>query len=584
MNVALILIIGLVVFWLGYRFYARYICRIFEEDDRRPTPAVAMEDGIDYVPTKPYVVFGHHFASIAGAGPILGPALAIVYGWGPCLLWIVFGTVLIGGVHDLSALLTSIREKGRSIAEMARDALGPAGFFLMISFTLVIVLIVCAAFLDATATALTSEWPLANLGLGPEQNIFRTVTKDGTLIAVVGGIASTKVIGVTILAPILGWLLYRKGINVVWASIIAVVVIALCLLIGIKFPLRLHPDLWKLVFSLYTLVAAGIPVWIILQPRDFINSFLLYAGILALGLATLVAGFRGVPMQLASTNVAAGAGAQGPLWPMLFILIACGAISGFHALVAGGTSSKQISKESHAKTIGYGGMVLEGILALGVVIAIAVGLNNEEYMHVVYPTAEGLKQNPILAFALGMGGLLNKSFGFPTYVGTIFGVVMVEGFIATTLDTAVRLNRYLFEELWRVIIPNPPAFMRSYLFNAALAVVIMFVLAYNNAFRLLWPIFGAGNQLLAALTLTAVSVWLLQRGKPAWFTILPAVFMLVTTVGALVWLLVTDYIPGGKYELIAADLVMLGLSAGAVALSIRSMAGRARGAPEPTSA
>lgn len=166
MNIALILVIGLAIFWLGYRFYARFICRVFDEDDNRETPACSMEDGVDYVPTKPVVVFGHHFASIAGAGPIIGPAIALAYGWLPCLLWIVFGTVFFGAVHDLSALMTSMREKGKSVAELAKDALGPAGFFLLISYTLLLVLIVCAAFLNATATALTSMYPLADMGLG----------------------------------------------------------------------------------------------------------------------------------------------------------------------------------------------------------------------------------------------------------------------------------------------------------------------------------------------------------------------------------------------------------------------------------
>jgi carbon starvation protein len=370
---------------------------------------------------------------------------------------------------------------------------------------------------------------------------------------------------VTILAPFLGWLLYRRKASVLWVSLLAIVVVFGCILFGIAFPLRLHPETWKLIFSLYTFVAAGIPVWMILQPRDFTNSFLLYAGIIALTVAILVAGIRGIPMQLSGANVSAGVVAQGPLWPMLFILIACGAISGFHGLVAGGTSSKQIARESHARGIGYGGMVLEGILALGVIIAIAVGLDSGGYMRIMYPTVEGMKQNPILAFAVGMGSLLNKSLGFPMYVGTIFGVVMVEGFIATTLDTAVRLNRYLFEELWRVVIPNPPAFLRSYFFNAALAVVLMFFLARSNALRVIWPVFGAGNQ-------------------PAWFVIIPAVFMLATTVTALLWLLFTSYIPGGQTTLVIADILLLALAAGAVVISLRSIILAPRKAVEPAAA
>jgi carbon starvation protein len=571
MNIALILVIALAIFWLGYRYYARYICRVFGEDNNCPTPAVVMEDGVDYVPTKPIVVFGHHFASIAGAGPILGPAIGLVYGWIPCLIWIVLGTVAIGGVHDLSALMTSIREKGKSVAELARDTLGPVGFFLLIAYTLLIVLLVCAAFLNATATALTSLYPLSSMQLGDNQTVFRTIDSNGTTMAVVGGIASTQAIAITIIAPIIGWLLYRRKMNANLASIIAIIAVTGCVFLGIAFPLSLSPDKWKIVISIYTLIAAGVPVWIILQPRDFTNSFILYAGILLLVIGIFIGGLRGVPMQLAGASVAEGVAKQGPLYPMLLILIACGAISGFHALVAGGTSAKQVELESHVKPISYGGMVLEGILALGVVIAIAVGLNHDGYMTIMYPTAEGLKQNPILAFAIGMGSLLNKSLGFPVYFGIIFGVVMVEGFIATTLDTAVRLNRYLFEELWSVLFKNPPKIMKTYLFNAALAVVIMYFLAKSNALNKIWPIFGAGNQLLAALTLIAVSVWLLERKKNAWFAIIPGVFMLITTMIALVYMLVHSYIPTHNVTLMVADILMLALSVGTVVITINDL-------------
>jgi len=569
MNIALILVIALILFWLGYRFYAKYICSVFEEDNCRETPAVCMEDDCDYVPTKPIVLFGHHFASIAGAGPIIGPAIALVYGWIPCLIWIVFGTLIIGSVHDLAALFTSIREKGKSMAEVARDTLGPAGFFLLISYTLIIVLLVCAAFLNATATALTSMYPLSSMGLGPDQTVFRTVDQNGTTLAVVGGIASTQAIAITIFAPIVGWLLYRKKINPYLASVLAIIVTIVALVVGLEYPMSLKPETWKIIISIYTLFAAGVPVWIILQPRDFTNSFVLYMGIVMLVIGIAVGGIMGVPMQIEGSTIAQGVKAQGPVWPMLFILIACGAISGFHALVAGGTSSKQISLESHARPIGYGGMVLEGILALGVVVAIAVGLSSSDYMGIMYNADLTIKQNPILAFAIGMGGLLNKSLGLPIYYGTIFGVVMVEGFIATTLDTAVRLNRYLFEELWVVLIPNPPKFMRSYIFNAALAVVIMWFLAKSNALKLIWPIFGAGNQLLAALTLIVVSVWLYQRKKPVWFTIIPGIIMLITTMTALVYTLRKDYIPAHNITLITADILLLALALGTTIISIR---------------
>jgi carbon starvation protein len=580
-QILIITIIALVLFWLGYRFYARYICSVFGEDNTCPTPAVTMEDGVDYVPTRGWVVFGHHFASIAGAGPIIGPAWALIYGWLPCVLWVVIGTIVIGAVHDLSVLMTSIREKGRSVAEVARDAMGTPGFFLLIAFTLLIVLLVCANFLNATATALTSKYPLAQMGLGPDQQVFRTVTEDGVVKGIVGGIASTSAIVITVLAPLVGFLLYRRKISPVLASIIAIVGCTLSIIIGINWPVTLTPNEWKIVLTVYTFFAAGVPVWIILQPRDFTNSFILYAGIIALVIGSVIAGIKGVPMQLPPATISEGTQSQGPLWPMLFILIACGACSGFHALVAGGTSAKQICSECDIRPIGYGAMVAEGLLALTVIIAIAVGLSKADYMSIVYSSVVA-SRNPILAFAVGMGNLLKASVGVPMYYGTIFGVIMVEGFIATTLDTAVRLCRYLFEELWRVIIPNTPTFMKSYYFNAALVVIIMLVLAWNNAFMVLWPIFGAGNQLLAALGLAAISAWLIRRKKPSWFTIAPGIFMFVTTLAALFYLLFKTYIPKANWTLIIADALLILLAIGTVVLSIISA--RKPASPEPEKA
>lgn len=567
MNAAVLLILAAVFFFLAYRFYARFIAKLFGENDKTPTPACSMKDDCDYVPTKPLVLFGHHFASIAGGGPIIGPTTALLFGFLPVWLWAVLGTIFIGCVHDMTTLFASVREKGKSISEIAKASLGNTGFFLFISFTILMLLLVTSAFLGLTATALTSVISLDVLRLPADQTMVRTVVQGGVVKAQIGGIASTSVIFITCCAPIIGWLVYKKQINVYLAAAIAIVVCIVSVIAGLNFPVTLNPNVWMIILCFYTLLAAGIPVWIILQPRDFTNSFLLYAGVAALFIGGIVAGFKGVTFSAPALNVADGTSKMGPIWPFLFITVACGAISGFHCLVAGGTSSKQVSKESDVKKVAFGGMLLEGLLAIGVLIAVGCGIAFSDYSNIVFPTVAGVKSNPILAFAAGTGGLLDKAFGLSPLYGTIFGILLVEGFVVTTLDTAVRLNRYLFEELWQVIFKTVPAIMKSYLFNALICVLLMYILAYNNAFLVIWPVFGSANQLLASLALIAVSVWLVQRNKTAWFTILPAVFMMVTTIYSLFILLIEKYLPKNNIMLSVVDILLMILSIGVVIIA-----------------
>ena len=569
MNAAVLIVIAAVLFLLAYRFYARFIAKLFGENDQNPTPACTMKDDCDYVPTKPLVLFGHHFASIAGGGPIIGPTVALLFGFLPVWLWCVLGSIFIGAVHDMTTLFASVREKGKSISEIAKTTLGNTGFFLFISFTTVMILLVTSAFLGLSATALTSLLSLEVLKLDPSQTIMKTIMVGGVVNAQIGGIASTSIIVITCFAPVIGYLVYKREINVYLAAVIAIVVCILSVLVGLSYPVRLNTTTWMIILCFYTFLAAGIPVWIILQPRDFTNSFLLYAGIAALFIAGIAAGFKGVTFSAPALNIAAGTSKLGPIWPFLFITVACGAISGFHCLVAGGTTSKQLSKESDVKKIGYGGMLLEGLLAIGVLVAVGCGIAFQDYTNIVFPTIAGAKSNPILAFAAGAGGLLDKGLGIPPVYGTIFGILMVEGFVVTTLDTAVRLNRYLFEELWQAIFKNVPKIMKSYLFNALLCVVLMFILAYKNAFLVIWPIFGSANQLLASLALIAVSVWLVKRKKTAWFTILPAIFMMITTLYSLFVLLIEKYIPKQNIMLSVIDVLLIILSIGVIALAYK---------------
>ena len=569
MNVLVYFLFAVVLFSLAYRFYGRYIARVMDENPNRPTPAQQYNDGRDYVPTRKSVLFAHHFSAIAGAGPIVGPTLGILYGVGPAWLWIVVGAIFFGAVHDFTALFASIRERGNSMAEIARKSLGRSGFVMFIMFTIVLIILVTSAFLSFTAVSLTSLYPLDKLGLADGQTLLRTTSVDGQTMGIVGGIASTSVIVITLIAPLLGFLVTKKRIKTWLAFLLAFIICMFSIYIGFRMPLSLAPSMWMVVIAVYTLFACEAPVWLILQPRDFVNVQILYLGMAAMMVGVIVAGFQGVTVTAPVSNIAVGTAKMGPVWPFLLITISCGAISGFHALVSGGTSSKQIENERQARAVGYGGMLLEGILALLVVIAIGSSLTFKEYMTITWPDIGA--GNPILAFALSMGHLLERTIGISVAFGTVIGILIVEGFIITTLDTAVRLNRYLFEELWKTVFAHPPAYMRKFWFNSSLAVVLMLFIAWTNSFKHIWPLFGSTNQLLAALTLIAVTVWLHALKRSTWFTIVPAVIMIVTTIASLSYKLFTDYIPNYNFLLAGIDILLLVLSVGVIRLSIKKL-------------
>lgn len=569
MNIIIILSAIILCFFLACRFYARYISKAMGLDHRRITPALEKDDGRDYVPTKTPVVFAHHFASIAGAGPIIGPTIALIYGWGPAWLWVVIGGIFFGAVHDFSAIFVSIREGGKSIAEIARKTLGKNGFIMMIAFAIIMLVLVNATFLNASVTALTSMIEPAQLNLNSEQHIFREIGEGADKKIVIGGIASASVVVITLFAPLLGFLYLKKNVPVILCSLFAIIVCVLSVTIGIYRPITLSPLVWMTSIAVYTWIAAGIPVWIFLQSRDFINVHILYAGIIILVAGIFSYGFKGAQINFPATNIVEGVDNIGYIWPAIFITIACGAISGFHSLCGTGTTCKQLKSEYSTRQVGYYAMLLESFLAASVIAVLVIGIDFSHYKQLVFPTlSSGQKGNPILAFSLAMGHTLGNGLGLPVAFGTIFGMLLLEGFIVTSLDTAVRLNRYLFEELWHVIFSRPPAFLRHYMFNSGLAVVLMFCLARNNTVATIWSIFGAANQLLAALSLLAVSFWLLNNGKRLWYTIIPASFMLITTISMLVILLITNYLPNGNYPLIIASILLLCLAAGIIGTAI----------------
>jgi carbon starvation protein len=569
MNVLVILAAAGVLFILASRFYSRYIARVLGEDPKNPTPAITCSDGRDYVPTRRFVVFAHHFSAIAGAGPILGPTMAILYGFIPAWLWVVFGAIFIGAVHDFTALFVSMREGGKSMAEVARKTLGSAGFNLFIAFTIVMIVLVTSSFLSATAISLTSLWPLSKLGAVEGQTFLKTIVQDGVILGRIGGIASMSVIIITLASPLLGWLLYKKGLKAAPANLIAAAICVSSILFGIAHPVTLAPTTWMIIISVYVLIAAGVPVWLILQPRDLINVQILYGGIVLMVVALFAGGLSGLEVSFPGINLAEGVRQLGLVWPMMFCTIACGAISGFHSLVAGGTTCKQLSTETDARRVGYNAMLLESLLAVCVLLAIGAAMTFSDYKSVVWPSELGVKSNPILGFSLAAGHLFNRALGISVALGSVFGILLVEGFVVTTLDAAVRLNRYLFEELWAIVFRKIPPVMRHYWFNSALSVVLMWILAYSNAFSSLWPIFGTANQLLAALALLAVSGWLMLRKKKNLFTLIPAVFMIVTTLASLL-ILLANYYRSKNYILMAADLLLLSLSGGVVWLVLRT--------------
>lgn len=576
MNVAVMMIVSLALLAIAYQFYGRFVARRLGIDPSIATPAHTINDGVDYVPTKPSVLFGHHFASIAAAGPIIGPTLAVMYGYMPCWLWLVAGVILIGAVHDFTALFVSVRQGGKSMAEVARVSLGKFGFVLYVLFAILLCLLLAAAFLGIAADALASHYSLADLGLGADQKHFRTIEHQGATHALTGGIATTSVIVITLGAPLMGWLLYRRGLPAWKGSLIAVGVCALSFVLGFLLPLTLDPTSPSTlrgiltVLCIYCFFAAWVPVWMILQPRDFVNVHVLYVGMAAMVLGLIGCGLNGVTIAAPAWHVGPqSAAALGMIWPFLFVTIACGACSGAHGLICSGTTCKQLDNERQAPAIGYGGMLMESLLGICVVLMIIGPLGFAQYTGIVWPE-EG-KGSAVRGFALAVGMTMEKGFALPREFGTIFGIILLEGFVLTTTDTVLRLMRYLFEELWNVLLVTPPDWLRSRLFNALLAIGLTAALAFSNGYTVIWPIFGAANQLLAALTLIAAAAWLVHRAKKCWFVALPAVFMAVTTIASLIELF-PRYLARPKLveriTLVTTDVVLLTLAFGVVALAI----------------
>ncbi len=489
----ILLILGSgVLLVVAYVFYGAYLSRRLDIDPSRQTPAHQEQDGVDYVPARKQVLLGHHFASIAGAGPIVGPVLGAVFGWLPALLWILLGSIFVGAVHDFSALVASLRHRGQSIGRVIEDEIGGTGKILFLLFSWSALVLVVAVF----AKVVTKTF-VANPGVAPASALF------------------------IVLALAFGWVNHRTRVPLAVSTCTALLVMFAAIPFVIRAPVLLTADTWIWVLFLYCAIASVTPVWILLQPRDYLNSFLLYA--------VMVAGLAGVLFFRPTIQFPMFTRFQselGPMFPILFVTVACGAISGFHSLVASGTTAKQLNSEADARAIGYGGMLIEAMLAVLALLA-AVHINQGEYASL---KAAG---GPVHIFSCGVGSFM-ASLGVSQQTGQSFAALAVSAFCLTTLDTATRLARFAFQELFHSSTPGRVNALLTNRFTATLiTLAFCFVLVRSGSTDRVWPLFGSANQLLAALALLAVSVWIGRRtGKNA-FVRYPMFVMFAVSLSAL---------------------------------------------------
>ncbi len=517
MNAIPLVIISAVLILIAYITYGRFIARKLGLDPKRETPAHSLRDDVDYVPAKAPVLLGHHFASIAGAGPIVGPIFAAAFGWLPVLLWLLIGGIFIGAVHDFSALMVSVRHKGCSIGQVIEEQIGARGKFFFLIFSWSALILVVAVF---------------------------TIIVAQTFVKVPS--AATSSILFIILAIVFGFGVYNRGVSLLPASIIGVVCLSGCLIIGLKFPLELSYNTWVYLLLGYIFIASVTPVWILLQPRDYLNSFLLYA--------VLIAAVAGLIIASPTIQMDAFSGFYdeklGYLFPVLFVTVACGAVSGFHSLVASGTTAKQLNSERDAKLIGYGSMLIETILAV-IALVTAVIMVRSDYMAMLESAG------PVAVFSSGVGGFMTH-LGFSRETGTSFVALAVSAFALTSLDTATRLARFAFQEFFKT--DETKTIRRTLHKNrflaTAITVFVAALLVFSGSGMAIWPIFGSANQLLAALTFLTIAVWMIRQGKSAKFALYPMILMFAVTVTAL-WQLVYKYYQSGGYVLASAGLLLL---------------------------
>jgi len=538
---------------VAYHTYGRFLAKkIFQLDKNAPVPSVELRDGIDYVPARKGIIFGHHYTSIAGTGPIVGPAIGIIWGWLPAILWVFFGAIFMGAVHDFGAMIVSLRNEGKSLSEVAARYINMRVRFIFFAVVFLSLLIVIAIF--------------------------------GVVIAAVFTRFPSAVVPVWLQIPIavaLGFAVYKKTANVAVSTAIAVIGMYLCIAIGSKLPVEIGTafgipptGLWVIILLIYAWVASTLPVTTLLQPRDYINAWQLFIAMGLLVCGAVVASLSGdLPLAAPALNRALPANTP-PVWPFMFVIIACGAISGFHSLVASGTSSKQISKENDCQFVGYGSMLLEGFLATLVLICVAAGIGMAlklesgtiltgqsawQHQYSAWIGDKGLTDK-IAPVVIGAANIMGR-IGIPEVVGITLMGVFIASFAGTTLDTSTRIQRYVISELATDL--RAP-FLANRWVATSFAVLTAAGLAFatgadGKGAMVLWPLFGSANQLLAALALLLVTLYLKRKGGLKFLvTGIPCLIMLVITVWAMVkneinfigkenWLLVI--IGGGIFAL-----------------------------------
>ena len=508
MNSAILTISCILFFLAGYKFYSKYLSeKIFELSNDEKTPAHNYRDNIDYVPTNKHILFGHHFTSIAGAAPIIGPCIAVYWGWLPAILWVVLGTVFMGATHDFSALVISLKEKGKSIADISSTTLNNRIRIMFLIFVMCLTWLVLAVFANAIA-GLFTKYSTAVLPVNIE----------------------------IIIAIIIGYFIHKKNKNAFIPSVVALITLYIFVWIGSNNPINLevfgvNPEnvkySWIIILFIYSSFASLIPVWILLQPRDYINSHQLIVGLSLIFLSILI-----IQPQInapAITNIDKGP----PIIPFLFVTIACGAISGFHGLVSSGTTSKQVNKMKDARIIGYGATLGEGSLALAATIAAVAGLSfvNQQMCLPWECDFNSAKSNALNVFIEGSSGLLQQ-IGLPGAISTTLIVVLVVSFAATTLDSATRIQRYIIVEFGDA---SKLYFLKNKIIATLLSIVPAYFIATNDSLRNeLWQTFGASNQMLAALTLMIISIYFFKKGKNIIPLVIPMIVIKAITISALI--------------------------------------------------
>lgn len=529
MNSLILAIIGVGLMVAGYFLYSRYLSqRIFKLKQEFPTPAHTMEDGVDFVPTNRLVLWGHHFTSVAGAAPIVGPAIAVIWGWLPAFLWVTIGTIFIAGMHDMGALWASVRNKGQSIGILSGKYIGKHGrnLFLVIIFLLLLMVnaafaVVISKLLVSTPSAVIPTW------------------------------------GAVVVAVLIGQAIYKFRWNLPLVSVLGVVVLYGLMVLGDKFPvvlpdsiLGLNPNaFWIVALFAYAGIASLLPVWVLLQPRDYINGLQLFVGLIILYGSVLVS----MPTVVAPAVNDMLPEKTPSLVPLLFVTIACGAISGFHGMVATGTSSKQLDKEPDARFVGYFGAVGEGLLALGAIIATTAGYQTVAQWREIYSE---FGQGGVKAFVDGGSNIMQAGLGIPTGLSATILATMAVLFAATTMDTGVRLQRIVVQEIGDVI---------GVKISAGVATIIVLAVALGLTFSagadgsggmIIWPLFGTTNQLMAALTLSIICIILARLRRNFWPLLIPLAFVLVMSVWALV-VQMKGFLDTGNWLLLVLDVIIL---------------------------